>query len=385
MSRLRRVTLLPEEIPDGIVTQSIGSFLDPRQQYRYATQIAQIRALCPTLEDKKRNEQHVAMLKRSLPAGIVSAVVSGGMSEQNVVERNGVIAIDIDAKDNPAINDWEAFKRELAKSRFIAYAGLSISGLGVFALIPIADPERHKEHFAAIVQDFKKATFTFMQAGDTETTTLNGVNLDEAPKNIASKRFVSYDPQPYANTSAAIYCKTYEPPKTTPRFSTPYNASWSVREWLERHNIPYNMRERHGGIQYIVTCPWHHLHSSRSKGESAVFEYPDGKPGYKCLHGHCADKHWPEFRDFYEPRHGRTPTIPVAGDLDLQQDTVSKLFPWFITYQRSRERKASAETLSIPNTPALKNLVERFDLEIIMSPDEVLRWQQQVELGGVPF
>ena len=197
MSRLRRVTLLPEEIPGGIITQTIGGFLDPWQQYRYANQIAQIRALCPTLEEKKRNDERVAKLKRSLPAGIVSAVVVGGTSEQNVVERNGIVCIDIDAKDNPAITDWQAFKNEIAKSRFIAYVGLSISGLGVFALIPVADPEHHSEHYAAIVQDFKKTTFTFMQAGDTEATTITGVNLDESPKNIASKRYVSYDPQPY--------------------------------------------------------------------------------------------------------------------------------------------------------------------------------------------
>ena len=290
MSRLRRVSLQKNEIQDGILTQTIGGFIDPQGQYRYAKQIMVIRSLCPTLEEKKRNEQRVKYLKASLPAGIVSAVVENGIGEDSVKERNGVACIDIDAKDNPAITDWEAFKQEIAKSPFVAYVGLSISGLGVFAMIPIADPEQHRQHYEAIVQDFKSVTFTFMQQGDTEPTTLNGVNLDEAPKNIASKRFVSYDPQPYINTAAQVYCKTYDPPRYQPSANRTYTGphTWNLQEWLNKHNITYNMRERHGGIQYIVTCPWHHLHSSRSKAESAVFEYPDGKPGFKCLHNHCA-------------------------------------------------------------------------------------------------
>ena len=144
------------------------------------------------------------------------------------------------------------------------------------------------------------------------------------------------------------------------------------------------MRERHGGIQYIVTCPWSHLHSSRSKAESAVFEYHDGRPGFKCLHGHCADKHWHEYREFYEPKNGRTLTIPVAGNLDLQQDTVGKLFPWLLEYERSKANTPQ-KTATKSAVPALKNLVETFDLEVIMSPEEIFRWQKQIELEGVPF
>ena len=155
MSRLRRVTLTAEELKDGILTQTIGGFIDPRVQYRYSNEIAAIRWLCPTLEAKERNKDAVANLKMMLPAGTMSVVISGGIKEENVTEKNGVICIDIDGKDNPAITDWQAFKLELSKSRFIAYVGLSISGLGVFALIPLADPEQHKQHYAAIEQDFK--------------------------------------------------------------------------------------------------------------------------------------------------------------------------------------------------------------------------------------
>lgn len=377
------------ELQDGIFTQTIGGFIDPRVQYRYAQQITAIRSLCHTLEEKKRNEQLVKSLKVSLPAGIVSAVVENGIGADNVKEKNGVVCIDIDAQDNPAITDWQAFKYEVAKSRFVAYVGLSISGLGVFAMIPIADPERHEQHYDAIVQDFKSATFTFLQAGDAEPTTLIGVNLDPKPRNIASKRFVSYDPQPYINPAAQVYCKTYEPPRPAPRYSKPYNGSmqWSVREWLDRHNITYNVRGWRGGCKYIVTCPWHQLHSSRSKGESAVMEGSDGVPGYVCMHSHCADKHWQQFREFYDPRTGRTQIVSTSRELSQEQVAECKALMQEAS-QRSKATLPSTAEVIAPiqaANPVVGDLVEAFDLEVFWSPEEVRKWQQKVELEGCPF
>lgn len=286
----------------NISTTTIGEFLDPKRQIEYIETIWTIRALCPTLEEKERNKQRVDALKKSLPAGIMSGVTIDGIGEQNIVYRNNVIAFDIDAKDNPNIYDWEAVKNEISKSPFVAYTGLSSSGLGVWGLIPVEDAMRHKEHFDAIAADFANTTFIIKQCQDIEPTVLHGITLDNAPSNIASKRFMSYDPRPYWNTAAQIYTKTVEPIKLcASKFTTDYSGSFNVEQFLIKHNIPYTMRERHGGIQYLVECPWAELHSSRSKAESAVFEYPDGRLGYKCMHAHCADKHWHQFREFYEP------------------------------------------------------------------------------------
>ena len=303
MTFLSRVTLSAEEQNDyNIKTDTIGNFLAPQRQYQYIEQIQDIRALCPNLEEKLRNKSVVDAMKKTLPAGIVSGVAVDGISEQNIVERNGVIHFDIDAQDNPAIYDWEAVKAEISKSPYVAYTGLSITGLGVFGLIPIEDTMKFKQHFDAISSDFANATFTIMQKEDSEPTILHGINLDPAPSNIASKRFVSYDPQPYWNTEAQIYTKTIEPIKLYERrYMSCYEGGFNIEDFFKRHDIAYNMRERHEGIQYIVTCPWAHLHSSKSKAESAVFIYPDGRIGYKCLHAHCADKHWHQYREFYEP------------------------------------------------------------------------------------
>ncbi len=294
---------MSEQNGNNIVPVSIGAFLSPEYQVKFLPQITAIRELCPTLEDKERNHDVISVLKKSLPAGIISGVALNGISENNIVERNSVVAIDIDAKDNPALHDWQAVKKELAKSPYVAYVGLSVSGLGVFALIPIKDATKHKEHFNAIVSDFSNTTFSVIQNQDTEPTILHGLRLDQSPSNIASKRFLSYDPQPYYKADAHVYEKkqntinVYIPKKNI----NIYNKKFDVEAFLQKHNIAYNVRERQGGLQYIVTCPWCDLHSSRSKADSAVFVYPDGKPGYKCLHSHCSDKHWQDYRAFYEP------------------------------------------------------------------------------------
>ncbi len=291
-----------EQNGDNIKTTTIGDFVNPQRQYQYVDKIKSIRALCPNLEEKLRNKPVVDAMKKALPAGIISGVAADGISGTNIVERNGVIPFDIDAKDNPALYDWEAVKAAVSKSPYVAYTGLSVTGLGIWGMIPVEDAMKHKEHFEAISRDFENTTFTIMQDQDTEPTILHGIHLDQAPSNIASKRFVSYDPQPYCNTAAQVYTKTFEPVKLyEKKYVTFYQGGFNIEEFFKKHNISYNERERQGGIQYAVTCPWAHLHSSSSKNDSAVFEYPNGALGFKCMHAHCADKHWHQYREFYEP------------------------------------------------------------------------------------
>jgi hypothetical protein len=291
-----------EQNGNNIKTTTIGDFVNPQQQYQYVDKIESIRALCPNLEEKLRNKLVVDAKKKALPAGIISGVAVDGISGTNIVERNGVIPFDIDAQDNPALYDWEAVKAAVSKSPYVAYAGLSVTGLGVWGMIPVEDATKHKEHFEAISRDFANNIFTIMQDQDTEPTILHGIHLDQAPSNIASKRFVSYDPKPYWNTAAQVYTKIIEPVKLYERkYVTFYQGGFNIMEFFKKHNISYNVRERQGGIQYAVTCPWAHLHSSSSKNDSAVFVYPNGALGFKCMHAHCADKHWHQYREFYEP------------------------------------------------------------------------------------
>ena len=451
MTWLARVTLQPSELtPENFIATTIGAFLNPHYQQQFEPQIQRIRALCPDLATKTANERKVKALKIKLPAGIISGVAQGGIGQDNIVLRNAVLSIDIDAKDNPAITDWQAVKRHLASLPYVAYAGLSSTALGVYALIPILDPARHKEHFAAIQRDFSAM----------------GYVLDPVPANIASKRFLSLDTSPIWRNEAEVYedqvstedcllhkegsmmgtegcllhkegsmmgkeggmmskeggmmskggsmmskeggmmskeggmmskeggmmskegcmmskeggmmskegsmmskqgsmmgqeggtresvCAAVCPrggasaPSSAPSLATspstlttaPASTTsleprpgllrltltqlmqgipsirrarqqdlaqstelqpFDLEAFLQEHHIAYTARQRQGGTQYVVTCPWQHLHSSHSFADAAIFRYPDGRIGFKCLHAHCAQRTWQDFREFYEP------------------------------------------------------------------------------------
>lgn len=383
---LRRANLKESEWNENNVwVRTIADFLNPENQRLYAQTLTAIRSMSQTIEDKNRNSDSVKKLKMSLPAAIISGVAESGISEGNVKYRNGVICIDIDAKENPALHDWESVKQTLSKSPYIAYAGLSVSGLGVFLLIPIADPQKHKEHFKAIDEDFKATTFTFMQQGDTEPTVLKGIVIDGAPSNIASKRFLSYDPEPCCNINAEIYCKISERPLPPPPQydSARYKdgSKFDVEAFLNFYRISFNVRERHGGLQYIVECPWAHLHSSRSKAESTIFVDANGI-GYKCQHSHCADKHWQDFRAFFdvEYRNRLNQTkFPMVNDIE----GIRTMMGWteppkkIIPVRQTpvvQAKKCKVISLYIPSYSYLQDLNED-EWHEKLSPDAVARWQ----------
>ena len=322
---LSRVTLQQTELNgNNMITTAIGCFLSPDYQRQFAPQIEAIRALCRTLEDKLHNKEEVKKLKLRLPAVIISGVVQGGIGADNIIQRNGVVSIDIDGKDNPMVHDWEALKREVGRLPFVGYVGRSVSGLGIFALIPILDPTKHKEHFNALVRFFATWEVNLTQQGDAEATELHGLTLDEMPSNIASKRFVSYDPSPVWTSEAEVFEDIFESPTRMDKNSEDsrpleprpgmlsslfrrlmiptivHKRPFDLKSFFQKQGIEYEARPRQGGMQYLVHCPWEELHSSHNHAESAVFQYPDGRIGYKCMHAHCAQKNWHDYREFYE-------------------------------------------------------------------------------------
>ena len=107
--------------------------------------------------------------------------------------------------------------------------------------------------------------------------------------------FTAHPLEPRPNMLRGLLRKLFEP--LPARDLQPFD----LEGFLQDHRIPYEARSRQGGIQYIVQCPWQELHSSHSHADSAIFRYPDGRIGYKCLHAHCAGRTWHDFRAFYDP------------------------------------------------------------------------------------
>ena len=135
----------------------------------------------------------------STPSGVFSKRSNAGL-----IRHSGMICIDIDQKDNPDINDWEALKSTISDFPGLWYAGLSVSGSGLFLIVTVKYPDKHLEHFHAIAGDLLE----------------RGVLVDAGCKDVSRLRGASYDPQPLYSPSVAPYEKI--------RLSKPISTATSV-------------------------------------------------------------------------------------------------------------------------------------------------------------
>ena len=174
------------------------------------------------LSDKVRAEKEKAkrdkLKQQLLPAFTPSGVFKENeRKDEGLLKHSGMMCIDIDGDDNPDINDWENVMFQLGKLPEVAFAGLSVSGNGVFAMIPITHPNRHKEHFKAFQKSFEK----------------RGLVIDPKCGNVSRLRFYSYNNKYHINKHAKRYTPMYQkpPPSIT---TTHYHSNESDVEALVR-------------------------------------------------------------------------------------------------------------------------------------------------------
>lgn len=102
------------------VVSSLGDFLFS-QEHQYEIQMLR------HLSSKEERDSW----KRKLPQTTVGGVFQPTRSIQNIKYRSGLICVDMDAKENPAISDWNTVKEQLAVIPQIAYCSLSVSGVSL--------------------------------------------------------------------------------------------------------------------------------------------------------------------------------------------------------------------------------------------------------------
>lgn len=146
----------------------------------------QVEAIRAETDPEKRKA-----LKAALPC-IMPGGLFRGLAEKDLKTASGYLCADLDYKPEMGINaDLEGFdiKTAVARLPYVAYCGKSCGGNGYFLIVKIADPEKYKDYYRALCADFKKG----------------GLILDTACSNISSKRFVSWDDNPYINTRPTPY------------------------------------------------------------------------------------------------------------------------------------------------------------------------------------
>ncbi len=141
-------------------------------------------------DKNKRSE-----LKKQLPGITPSGLFEGGRKAENLQKHSGLIALDFD-QINP-----DQVKKTLAGISNILYAGMSVSGQGVWALILVRYPEHHRRHCEALEADFKHL----------------GLIIDPSCKDVSRLRFYSYDKDPVFNPDAITYHKLAPEKANKPR------------------------------------------------------------------------------------------------------------------------------------------------------------------------
>lgn len=142
--------------------------------------------------ESEDQDERDGIKKFSLPCVTVAGVFDTRAKTRLQHLHSRCICIDIDGKQNPRVDrKWGAAKK-LLKEQFgsLCYAGLSVGGNGLCLVFRIAYPERHKDHFYALVDEIRIRT---------------GLIVDESGSDVVRLRVASYDPKPYFNPNASPY------------------------------------------------------------------------------------------------------------------------------------------------------------------------------------
>ena len=138
--------------------------------------------------------------KRSMPCYTPSGVFSVRNSE-GLVKHSGMLCIEWDK-----VEDCQELKDLLGLLPFVYYGGLSCSGKGIFALIKIADPTKHREYFKALANYFGGI----------------GYEVDRSGSDVCRLRVASFDDTPIFNPDSEVWdiVPTITKPTYTPRMAT---------------------------------------------------------------------------------------------------------------------------------------------------------------------
>ena len=178
--------------------------MEQLQQYRTLLAAEMKRGLTEDEAKGVLKKRKKYWLKLGLPLAAPGAICSTRRKEGFIEKRTGWIALDIDLKDNPHIEDTEQLRDMLMNNIYIAFAGLSTGGGGIWCLVKVARPEKHSEYFQQLIKDFAS----------------RGIVLDSTKgQNPHDARFYSYDPGAKVK-KPKIYDRLPKPQKTQKRKRT---------------------------------------------------------------------------------------------------------------------------------------------------------------------
>ena len=178
-----------------------------------------VRAKVEALRALPYGSAEFSQAKRSMPCYTPSGVFSVRNSE-GLIKHSGMLCIEWDK-----VKDCSELKELLGSLPFIYYAGLSCSGKGIFALIKIADPTKHREYFKALANYFGGI----------------GYEVDRSGSDVCRLRVASFDDAPIYNPDCEVWdiVPTIAKPTYTPRMATATDERLLLAgvDYITRHGV----------------------------------------------------------------------------------------------------------------------------------------------------
>ena len=169
------------------------------------------------------------------------------------------------------------------------------------------------------------------------TRACKGDNTDDRPHRMAKLVKVPAVVEVVSEDQLRAFVAKLQPPTTETKVAASgsangsasvtakRNGSFDLDGFLTRYGVAVKdtATEPDGTRKLLLAnCPFN---SDHVDGEAAVFQGADGKLGFNCFHNTCADKHWQDFRNHFEPN--RTNSAPPVATAELPA-AKSALPPW---------------------------------------------------------
>lgn len=316
---------------------------------------------------KLRNEQ-----KKRLPAFTISGTYEGKRSKGTFKQHSGVICIDIDGKENPALEDPDKFqdiKDDLINDQFsmAVFTTPSGTGLGVWVRI---EPAKHLEAFYNLEEYYRRE---------------HGIRVDKACKDETRLRFLTWDPEVEINEDARTF-RRYSLVDEVPEHvevaefapgaeSMPKERMlevWEAMQFIEpdshQNLVDVGMAlhsECVGQEYYIMWCKWastHEKHDPKIMPTkwSSFGDHPGSQINIETL-----------FHMAYEGGEYDGPSAKVESVINLAQATVLPLDMSANIAEREQE----------PIYPILEGLVDKRDILAIVAPSKAGKTWLSMQLG----
>jgi hypothetical protein len=154
------------------------------------------------------NKKLADKLKEYLPCVLFSGMFDSRY-DSGLMEHSGFIALDF---DDVTDGDMDMFdiREELVNWEHTYALWLSPRATGFKVLIKIADPDQHKEHFAAVKEEFgykTNKTGNYIYKNDNKGSAKKVWRVDPSGINVSRICYESYDPDLYINKDAKPYTK----------------------------------------------------------------------------------------------------------------------------------------------------------------------------------